>query len=138
MSSTQGHRQSPPHSSIPWNGCPSSSRDCEIVTKDRSRYERGAGDAQCRGYDVSEHHDKNINHHQYQNTFGVLETGEGGSDVRLPAIRTINELPHEGNGLTTSGRDTAGRLLENQNAHSIEDQSKGLRLYADALAYRRM
>ena len=107
------------------------------MTKDGSRCERGASDAQRGGYDVSEHHD-DINHHQYQDTFGVLETGKGGSDVQLPGIRTIDELPYEGNGLTTSGRDTAGRLLRNQNAHSIEDQSKGLRLYADALAYRRM
>ena len=108
------------------------------MTKDGSRYERGAGDAQRAGYDVSEHHDKDTNHHQYQDTFGVLETGKGGSDVRLPGIRPIDELPHEGNGFITSGRDTAGRLLENQNAHRIEDQSKGLRLYADALAYRPM
>ena len=70
------------------------------MAKDGSRYERGAGDAQCAGYEVSDHHDRNINPH--------------------------NELPHESNGLTTSGRDTADRLLENQNAHRIEDQSQGL------------
>lgn len=70
------------------------------MAKDGSRCERGAGDAQCGGYDVSDHYDENNN--------------------------PRNELPHESNGLTTSGRDTAGRLLENQNAHRIEDQSQGL------------
>lgn len=106
------------------------------MAKDGSRFERGVGDDQRAGYNVSEHHDTNIYHQQYQNTSGVLENGKGGSDVRLPGTRTMDEMHHKGNGLTTRGRDIAGRLLENQNAHRIEDQSKFLRLYADALAYR--
>ena len=67
------------------------------MAKNGSRYERGAGDAQRGGYDVSDHHDKNTNLH--------------------------DEPPNEGNGLTMSGRATAGRLLENQNAHRKEDQN---------------
>ena len=108
------------------------------MTKDGSRYERGAGDAQRGGYDVSDHHDKVINLHQYQNKFGVLETCIGGSDVRLPGIRTFDELPREGVRLTANGRDTAGRLLESQNAPRIEAQSQDLRTHADVLAYRPM
>ena len=70
------------------------------MAKDGSRHEREAVDAQRGGYDVSDHYDENINPH--------------------------NELPHESNGLTSSGRDTAGRLIEYQNAHRKEDQSQGL------------
>ena len=45
-------------------------------------------------------------------------------------------LPQECDGLITSSKDTAGRVLQDQNAHCTEDQSKSLRVYADALAHR--
>ena len=45
-------------------------------------------------------------------------------------------LLHEGNGLITSSKDTADRVLQDQNAQRTEDQSKSLKVYADALAYR--
>lgn len=131
MSSTQGHSQSPPPSTIPSNGYLSSPRNYGIMKKDGSRHEHGAGDARRGGYDVSDRHDKEINPHQYQNRFGVLEPCEGGSDVRLPGIRTLDEPPHEGNRLTTSGR-----VLGNQNTHRTEDRSKSLRIYAEALVNR--
>ena len=75
------------------------------MPRDGSHYEREAGDAQSRGYDVSDHHDK-------------------------------DRLPHEGIGLITSSKDTASRVLQDQNAHCTEDQSRSLRVYADALAHR--
>ena len=45
-------------------------------------------------------------------------------------------LPYKGNGLITSSKDTAGRVLQDHNAHGTEDQSKSVKLYADALARR--
>ena len=94
------------------------------MTKGGSRYEYGPGYAQSGGYGLSHHRDEYINPSQYQNRFEVLEPCLGGSDVRLPGFGALDKLAQQGIGPSTSGRDTAGRVPENQKTHHMKAQSE--------------